>query len=107
MFVHAVYFWLKNTLSDQERSEFTKELKALATIETIQHCYIGKPADTDRAIIDSSYSYALVIIFADRAAHDAYQDHPTHDRFRETCAPFWEKVQIYDSVDSSETGEGQ
>lgn len=107
MFVHAVYFWLKTTLSDQERSEFVKELKALATIETIQHCYIGEPADTDRDIIDRSYSYALVIIFADKAAHDAYQDHPTHDRFRERIAPFREKIRIYDSVDLSDAGEQQ
>ena len=44
-------------------------------------------------------SYALVLFFPDRAAHDAYQTHPVHDRFREQCSTFWRKVLIYDSVD--------
>jgi hypothetical protein len=100
MFVHAVYFWLKATLSRQEQAEFLHELRNLATIESIQKCYIGEPAGTDREVIDRSYSYALVVIFADQGAHDAYQEHPTHDRFRERCSSFWEKVQIYDSVES-------
>lgn len=99
MFVHAVYFWLKENLSHQDRSEFLRGLKSLATIESIQQCYIGEPAETDREVIDRSYSYALVVIFADEVAHDKYQEHPTHDRFRESCSPFWEKVQIYDSVE--------
>jgi hypothetical protein len=56
------------------------------------------PADTDRPIIDRSYSYALILTFADKAAHDAYQVHPTHDKFRTECGHLWSRVQIYDSV---------
>ncbi len=64
----------------------------------MEHGFVGVPADTDRPIIDRSYSYALVVMFRDAAGHDAYQVHPVHDRFREECAGFWRKVQIYDSV---------
>ena len=56
------------------------------------------PASTDREIIDRSYSYALVVSFADEAAHDAYQVHPVHDRFREQCGGSWKKIVIYDAV---------
>lgn len=98
MFVHAVYFWLKQDLSNNERQEFLRRLKALATIESVHSCYIGEPAGTRREVIDHSYSYALVVVFTDQQAHDVYQQHPIHDQFREHCAPFWERVQIYDSV---------
>ncbi len=102
MFVHAVYFWLKGNLTQQELLEFQEGLNSLATIESVQQCHIGIPAETDREVIDRSYSYALVVVFADQSAHDLYQSHPTHDSFRDNCASFWEKVQIYDSV-----GEGK
>jgi hypothetical protein len=98
MFVHAVYFWLKEGLTEEQLEQFREGIHSLTSIESVQHGYVGVPANTDREIIDRSYSYALVVIFADEQGHDDYQVHPTHDRFRDTCAPFWNRVQIYDSV---------
>lgn len=98
MFVHAVYFWLREDLRPEERETFVAGLHSLIGLPSVRHGYIGTPADTDRPIIDRSYSYALVVVFDDAAGHDAYQVHPTHDRFRETCGAFWTRVQIYDSV---------
>ena len=97
MFVHAVYFWLRDDLTAAERLAFIDGVRSLRTIDTIQHGYVGEPAATDRAVIERSYSYALVLVFADKRAHDAYQTHPVHDRFRDTCSPFWRKVLIYDT----------
>ena len=98
MFVHAVYFWLNEGLSDKDRETFVRGVTSLTTIETVQQGHVGRPADTDRPIIDRSYSYALVLFFADKAAHDVYQTHPVHDRFREQCASLWRRVLIYDSL---------
>ena len=98
MFVHSVYFWLRDDLRAAERAEFVDGVNSLATIETVRHGYVGVPADTNRAIIDRSYSYSLVVAFDDVDGHDAYQVHPVHDRFRERCAPYWHRVLIYDSV---------
>ena len=63
------------------------------------HGWIGAPAPTDCPVIERGYQRALVLVFADQAAHDAYQVHPVHDRFRAECAGFWTAVRIYDSVD--------
>ncbi len=98
MFIHAVYFWLKDNLIEQEKNEFIKGVNSLITIESVNQGYIGIPANTDREIIDRSYSYALTLVFTDQTAHDLYQTHPVHDRFRETCAGYWRKVLIYDSI---------
>ena len=100
MFVHAVYFWLKDGLSDDDRATFVRGVTSLSRIETVQHGHVGLPADTNRPVIERSYSYSLVLFFSDKAAHDAYQTHPVHDRFREQCSTFWRKVVIYDSVSS-------
>jgi hypothetical protein len=98
MFVHAVYFWLREDLTAEDEAAFKKGLDSLATIESAHQCYIGPPAATDRPVIDRSYSYALVVVFTDETAHDAYQVHPTHDAFRNDCAQYWTKVLIYDSL---------
>ncbi len=98
MFVHAVYFWLRDDLTAEEAEQFVEGVRTLRDIEAVQHGWVGVPAPTDREIIDRSYSYALVLVFADRTAHDVYQVHPVHDRFRERCASYWQRVLIYDAV---------
>jgi hypothetical protein len=97
MFVHAVYFWLRDDLTAAERLAFIEGVRSLRTIDTVQHGYVGVPAATDRAVIERGYSHALVLVFADQRAHDAYQTHPVHDRFRDTCSTLWRKVLIYDT----------
>ena len=97
MFIHSVYFWLRDDLSPEATTRFIEGIRSLTTIDTVQEGFIGTPASTDRAVIDRSYSYALVVSFADAAAHDAYQVHPVHDRFREQCGDSWKKGVIYDA----------
>lgn len=98
MFVHAVYFWLRDALSPAELEKFTAGVQSLRAIEDVDHGYVGVPAATDRAVIERGYSCGLVLIFADQAAHDAYQVHPVHDRFREECGGYWHTVRIFDTV---------
>jgi hypothetical protein len=98
MFVHAVYFWLRPDLSAAERQTFVEGVRSLTTIPDVRHGWVGTPAGTDRPIIERGYSYSLTLAFADPAAHDRYQVHPVHDRFRDTCGTFWSRVLIFDSV---------
>src|SRR5206468_12562272 len=98
MFAHSVYFWLKDGLTKQEVAKFKAGMNSLAKIETVRQAYIGIPAETDRAVIDRSYSYALIAIFDDKPGHDYYQEHRVHDEFRNECSSYWSRVLIYDSV---------
>lgn len=98
MFVHAVYFWLKPDLAPAQLRQFEDLARAMSKAPTVRHLWVGKPAATDRPVIDRSYSYSLVVVFDDAAGEAAYQTHPTHDAFRETCGSFWTRVQIYDSI---------
>jgi hypothetical protein len=66
MFVHAVYFWLKQDLGHEEKQEFLRRLKALATIESAHSCFIGEPAETRREVIDHTWGMAYVWTASDR-----------------------------------------
>lgn len=99
MFIHAVYFWLRDDLSPADERRFLAGLESLRTIEDVEHGYIGVPAATDRPVIERGYSRALVLIFADQAAQDRYQSHPVHDRFRDECSGYWKTLRIFDSIE--------
>jgi hypothetical protein len=98
VFVHSVYFWLKDELTWEQRARFWQGVNSLARIGTVRQAYVGRPAPTDRPVIDSSYTCALILAFDDQAGHDLYQTDPVHDRFRDECSPFWSRVLIYDAL---------
>lgn len=98
MLVHAVYFWLRADLSATERTLFDAWQQKLCALPSVTSGWYGVPADTNRPVIDRTYSSALVLVFADAAAEQAYQVDPEHDRFRAECGSFWTAVKIYDSI---------
>jgi hypothetical protein len=97
MFVHVVNFYLKAGLPAADIQRFEEGLKSLGTIESLVTYNVGKPADTDRPVIDRSYSYCELAVFNDKAGHDAYQVAPAHLDFVENNKQYWEKVVIFDS----------
>jgi hypothetical protein len=98
LFIHAVYFWLRPDLSEADRRKFEAGLRSLRSIDGVAQGYIGRPAATDRPVIERGYTRSLVLVFADESAQEAYQVHPVHDDFRDQCGRFWTTVRIYDSV---------
>jgi len=97
MFVHHVFFWLKPTCTPTEIQKFEASVSALKTINSVKMADVGKPAATNRPVIDTSYSYSLLLVFNTEADHDTYQVDPIHEKFVADCSTFWEKVLIYDS----------
>ena len=97
MFVHHVFFWLKEDLSAADVEKFEATVKTLPQIEHVKFGDVGKAAATDRPVIERSYSYSLLLVFENQNEHDNYQPHPTHQKFVDTCSSLWNKVLIYDS----------
>lgn len=97
-FVHHVYFWLKKPVTPEVRDKFEKALKELVTVETIVDHHLGVPALTNRDVIDTSYTYSLLVTFKNKEDQDIYQTHPTHLKFIDDCQDLWDKVVVYDSV---------
>ena len=99
MFVHHVYFWLKDPGNKEDLEKLVEGIKTLGTIKDIQLFHIGKPADTNREVIDVSYAASLLLCFENRKHQDNYQVDPIHLKFVERCSDLWEKVIVYDSID--------
>jgi hypothetical protein len=98
MLSHIVIFWLRTDLTAAERAEFETALRGLSAVRSLSGFAIGRPAATgDRPVVDRSYDFMLTTLFADMAAHDAYQVDPLHKEFVRTQSPKWARVQIYDA----------
>ena len=99
VFVHQVYFWLKEPSSKAARDKLIEGLNSLRRIKTLKSSHIGVPAATTRDVVDGSYSISWLTIFKNRAGHDSYQTDPVHLKFVEEYAKLWSKVLVYDSID--------
>ncbi|MBI5917304.1 MAG: Dabb family protein [Bacteroidetes bacterium] len=99
IFVHQVYFWLKNPGNGADRAKLVEGLTTLTKIKHIKNWHIGVPAGTSRDVIDGSFDISWLNTLKDRAAQDAYQVDPIHLAFVENYKHLWTKVVVYDSVD--------
>jgi hypothetical protein len=97
MLSHHVLFWLKADTTEAQKKAFRAGLETLQKVESIKSIYIGTPAPISRAVVDTTYTFSLVIIFEDLAGHDVYQVHPLHKAFLDEFRSFFEKVVIYDA----------
>ncbi len=99
IFIHHVYFWLKNPGDMDENNKFIEGLKKLSKAETIKSFHIGKPAGTSRDVIDTSYSISWFLIFGNKEDQDIYQVDPIHLKFIDECPGLWSRVVVYDTID--------
>ena len=97
VFVHHVYFWLKAPGDPEAREALIAGLRRLTAAPDILWSHIGLPAESERGVVDDSYSVSWLVFFADKAAQDRYQIDPIHLKFVEDCSPLWERVVVYDT----------
>jgi hypothetical protein len=98
MLIHTVIFWLKKDLTEDQKVEFTNEVKTLGEISSVESFHLGTPAPTPkRPVIEDSYDYAITVVLKDMDAHDDYQVDPIHLDFIDKCKDMWERVVIYDA----------
>jgi hypothetical protein len=98
MLYHHVLFWLKPETTEEEKTAFRAGLDSLTGVESIKSMHVGVPAEISRPVVDTTYTYSLVVSFDDMAGHDVYQVHPVHKAFLEQYRHMFEKVVIYDSI---------
>jgi hypothetical protein len=100
-FFHVVFFWLINDTEEVSR-KFEQEVRQYTSqIDVIRTIHIGTPADTDRDVIDNTWSYSLILTFDSKKDQDIYQDHQAHLTFIENASSLWDKVLVYDSIQAS------
>lgn len=97
MIAHHVLFWLKADITDDKKQAFRKSLETLKAVETVKTIHIGTPAPIERSVVDTTYTFSLILFFEDLAAHDVYQVHPLHKAFLDEFRICFDKVIIYDA----------
>jgi hypothetical protein len=98
MLTHHVLFWLKPETTEEQKLAFRAGLESLRGVETVEELYIGTPAPISRAVVDTTYTFSLNIIFKDLEGHDIYQVHDLHKAFLEEFRVLFDKVVIYDAM---------
>jgi hypothetical protein len=91
---------LQNEGNASDKEKLIAGLKKLSAVKTIKHFHIGKPANTNRDVIDSSYAVSWLLEFANDADQASYQTDPIHLKFIEDCKQLWKKVVVYDTIDA-------
>ncbi|WP_395337557.1 Dabb family protein [Novosphingobium sp. BL-8H] len=95
--VHHVFFWLKQPGSQADRERLIAGLRTLRAIPVIRRLEIGIPASTEsRDVVDASYDVSELMFFDRVEDQKAYQDHPIHQAFVQSCEHLWAKVVVYD-----------
>ncbi|WP_316737739.1 Dabb family protein [Pedobacter aquatilis] len=98
MIAHHVLFWLKADTTTAQKEAFKNGLESLKNIEVVNNIHIGTPAPIERAVVDTTYTFSLVLFFENLAAHDVYQVHDIHKAFLDEFRALFEKVIIYDAA---------
>jgi len=95
---HMVYFKLKDT-SGASRAKLAAACKLLLSGHegTVFFGTGTLAGDLSRPINDRDFDVSLHLVFASKAAHDKYQEHPRHLKFIEENKDNWEKVRVFDS----------
>ncbi|MEM7600792.1 MAG: Dabb family protein [Verrucomicrobiota bacterium] len=95
---HNVYFWLDDSLTDEQRAEFEGGLGALGQIDVVQSASFGKPAGTpERPVTQNTFDYALVLEFDSVEQHNAYQVHDEHHVFVDQFSVWFKEVRVFDT----------
>jgi Stress responsive A/B Barrel Domain len=55
-------------------------------------------AELDRDVNDRNWDVGLHLVFVDKAAHDAYQEDATHNKFIAENKANWASVRVFDSL---------
>jgi hypothetical protein len=96
---HNVFFKLKDN-SPPKVQELTDACKKYLNVQPgiVFFAAGGLCADLTRDVNDRDWDVGLHLVFADKAAHDAYQEDETHNRFIEENKANWAKVRVFDSL---------
>jgi hypothetical protein len=103
VFAHDVYFTLKDA-SPQARQALVDACRLYLSDHpgTVFFAAGTRAVEMQREVNDRGFDVSLHVCFANRAAHDAYQEHARHKQFIQEMSANWKTVRVFDSwVDAS------
>src|SRR5262245_46706135 len=96
-FAHCVYFQLKDNSRAASDALIAGCDRYLTDHPGTVFYSRGLLSDCNRPVNDRNFDVALVLIFADRAAHDTYQVADRHHEFITAFRDNWQQVRVFDA----------
>ena len=97
MLSHVVIFWTKPEIPGAADALIAGAEQYLRPIPLAKTFHIGRMVASHRDVVDQSYQVGLHLLFADKAAEEAYQVHPLHLEFVEKAfKPNCARATIFD-----------
>lgn len=98
MLSHNVFFLLKDR-SPEARARLVQACRDLLTGHpgTVSFACGVLAEEFNRPVNVRDWDVALHLVFNDKSAHDAYQEHPRHHQFVQEQSPGWVKAMVFDS----------
>lgn len=102
---HMVYFKLTDN-SGANKAKLLAACKAFLSGHpgTVSFAVGTLANDLNREVNDRDFDVSLHLVFANKAAHDKYDQHPKHLKFIEENKDNWAKVRVFDSYLSPALG---
>jgi hypothetical protein len=95
---HDVYFELKDASPEARAALVAACRKYLSGHDGSVFFAAGTRAgEMQRDVNDQAFDVSLHVHFANKAAHDAYQEHPRHKQFIAEMGGNWKAVRVFDS----------
>jgi len=96
---HVVMVWLKQPGNEADRAAFIKASEELNKLPGIISRHVGVVKASDRSIVDDTFDVAVTVTMKNKAALDAYLNHPKHKKIlKEQIKPLTNRVVAYDFV---------
>jgi hypothetical protein len=97
---HVVLCWLKEPGDAAQRQRLIETSKTFRELPGVVSVDVGEAIPSTRPVVDSSFDVALVMRFEDRAALQAYETHPKHQKaVNEVLRPLTSRILVYDVLD--------
>ncbi len=98
MVVHNVFFSLTDGTPEKRQALVAACKKYLADHPGTVYFSAGVLSESlNRPVNDRDFDVGLHIVFKTMADHNAYQDHPRHQKFIDENKANWKKVRVFDS----------
>lgn len=96
---HCVFFTLKDNSPENCQALVNDCRTYLGRPDGVVGLHVGvRDAELQRPVNDIDFDVSLIVVFADRASHDIYQDHREHTTFIERNKETWKNVRVFDAI---------
>ncbi|MCK4494508.1 MAG: Dabb family protein [Methylococcales bacterium] len=96
---HVITVWLKDAGDETARKKFIEESKKLNNLPGIIHRHVAAVEKSDRSIVDDTFDVLITVTFKNKAAVQAYLDHPKHKAAVKVFKTMVNRIVIHNSID--------